>query len=73
MEKANAEKITMQRLAKADYALERVKLLQSNTIDNKMWEMFPCRNSRPRLLTSSANGTKMSTILLAMPNNAATI
>ena len=40
------EKITVQRLAKEHYALERVKLVQSNTIDNEMWEMFPCRNSR---------------------------
>jgi hypothetical protein len=35
------EKITVQRLAKEHYALERLKRLQSNTIDNEMWEMFP--------------------------------
>ena len=34
------EKITVQRLAKEHYALERVKLLQSNAIDNEMWVMF---------------------------------
>ena len=35
------EKITVQRLAKELYALERVKLLQPSAIDNGMWVMFP--------------------------------
>ena len=35
------EKITVWRLAKEHYALECVKLLQSNAIDNGMWVMFP--------------------------------
>ena len=33
--------LTVQRLAKEHYALEHVKLLQFNAIDNGVWEMFP--------------------------------